>query len=442
MNSVPQDFPMAFSMAPNSPLVDEVPLVDFADTSELFNFGHNLMPDDSMLNDLTFTFPDVDFDSATYDVANWDLGMNEDIPLDNFDNINPDLLVNDYPHPLTDLQTTSYLYPQNASSKKQRLLPVLISDIQSSPAAKASRPSLPRLVKSRTARSSNKKKPKKPINAPIHIPVPLSQLYPRVPLEDVAAWICRPTEFRQAEWRQRRDYPKMSRPMNAFILYHKAVSERAKRYGNVESHQVISKITGASWQVESDEVKKRFNQLAELEKGHHAAAFPDYKYSPKRSSSAHNPVKSKAKAKVPAKISVKATAEATATVIDSDDSNDDKLFAAPCFSDLRLYQARLESSLKQAREESPLSVSSLSTTKSSFGPRDILFARGAVKSTRSGIESSARQLNQQFSQRLRAKQQQVNYAEDSDSDYENDEPVRATKRHRASLTADAIGVKW
>ena len=429
MNSVPRDSPKDFSMAPNYPLVGSISLSDFADTSELFNFGNDLIFDDSRLTDPVFTFPDVDFDLATYDVANWDLGMDGVISLDNFDNIDAALLMNGYPDPLTDLQTTSYLYPQSTSDEQQSLLPDPAPDIQLGATVKASRPSFPEPKKSRVFKSS-KGKPKKSIDSSIHMPVPLSRLYPNIPLEDVAAWIYRSTEIRQVEWMNRREYPKMPRPMNAFILYRKATSERAKRYGRVENHQLISKITGASWRVESDEIKHRFDQFAELEKRYHAVAFPSYKYSPKQSSRTQRPVKSKAKAKVPAKVPV----QATATVVDSDDSDDDKLSAVPCLPDLRLCQARLESSLKRARKELPQSDSSSSTTESSFGPRSVLFARDSVKATRNGIKSSTRQLNQQFSQRLRAKQQQVDYAEDSDSDSKDGEVVRATKRRRSPAT--------
>ena len=417
-NSVPQDSPIDLFVAPNSPLVGEVSLFDFADTSELFSFGNNLMLDDPILNDPIFTFPDVNFEPATHDVVNWDSGMDGDVPLYNFDNIDAALLRNSIPDPLTNLQTKSYLYPQSTSNEQQNLPLGPTPDMQPGAADKASRLSLPKLKKSRVTRAT-KGKPEKSIDSSIQMPVPLSQLYPNIPLGDVATWICRSTEIRQAEWMSRRGYPKMPRPMNAFILYRKAATERAKRYGSVENHQIISKITGASWRVELDEIKDRFSQFAELEKRNHAAAFPNYKYSPNQSSRTQQPVKSKAKVKIPANV----TAKATATVVDSRDSEDDELFAVPRLSDPRLYQARLESSLKQAREKSPQPVSSSSTTESSFGSRSVLFARSSAKSTRSGIKCSTRQVSQYFSERLRAKQQQIDYAEDSDSYSEDDESV-------------------
>ena len=370
MKSIPQDSPIDLFMAPNSPLVGEVPLFDFADTSELFNFGNYLMLDDLILNNPISTFPDVNFEPATYDVANWDPGTDGGIPLDNFHNIDAALPLNCYPDTLTDLQTTSYLYLQGMLNKQQNLPLGPTLDKQPGATAKVSRLSLPKPKKSRVTKSS-KRNPEKSIDSSIHMPVPLSQLYPSIPLEDVAAWICRSPEIRKAEWMNRRDYPKMPRPMNAFMLYRKAASDRAKRYGSVENHQFISKITGASWRIELDEIKDRFNQFAELEKRNHAASFPKYKYSPNQSSHIQQSVKRKAKAKVPTKV----TAKATATVVDSDDSDDDELFAIPRLPDPRLYQAHLESLLKQDWEKSPQSVSSSSTTEQYFGPCSVLFAR-------------------------------------------------------------------
>ena len=131
--------------------------------------------------------------------------------------------------------------------------------------------------------------------------------------------------------------------MNAFMLYRKAMLKRAKRYNSVENHQFITKITGASWRIELNEIKNRFNQFAELEKRNHAASFSKYKHSPNQSSHIQQSVKRKAKVKV----LIKVTAKATATVINSDDSDDNELFAVPCLPDPRLYQAHLESLLKQ-----------------------------------------------------------------------------------------------
>ena len=102
---------------------------------------------------------------------------------------------------------------------------------------------------------------------------------------DAEAYIRRPKELREEEWRNRRDFPKMPRPVNVFLLYRRAVSERAKKYAGVTNHQVVSKVAGASWKNESEEVKDLFNHYAELEKEFHDKAFPDYKFNPKKTQS-------------------------------------------------------------------------------------------------------------------------------------------------------------
>ena len=145
--------------------------------------------------------------------------------------------------------------------------------------ASSPRPKKPRDVK------SSKKKFEKSDDSPIDMPVPLFQLLLDIPLVDAEAYIRRPKEDREDEWRNRRDFPKMPRPVNVFLLYRRAVSERAKKYAGVTNHQVISKIAGASWKNESDEVKDIFNRFAELEKEYHDKAFPDYKFNPKKTQS-------------------------------------------------------------------------------------------------------------------------------------------------------------
>ena len=141
------------------------------------------------------------------------------------------------------------------------------------------RPKKPKEVK------ASKKKIEKPDDSPIDMPVPLFELLLDVPLVDAEAYIRRPKEHREEEWRNRRDFPKMPRPVNVFLLYRRAVSERAKKYAGVTNHQVVSKIAGASWKNESDRVKDIFNQFAELEKEYHDKAFPDYKFNPKKTQS-------------------------------------------------------------------------------------------------------------------------------------------------------------
>ena len=73
--------------------------------------------------------------------------------------------------------------------------------------------------------------------------------------------------------------------MNIFLLYRRAVSERAKEYAGVTNHQAVSRIAAASWKNESDGVKDIFRYYANLEKKYHDKAFPDYKFSLQRTQS-------------------------------------------------------------------------------------------------------------------------------------------------------------
>ena len=112
--------------------------------------------------------------------------------------------------------------------------------------------------------------------------IPLSELLLDVPLVETEAYIRRPKELREEEWTNRHDFPRMPRPMNVFLLYRRAVSERAKEYGGVINHQAVSEIAATSWKNESDRVKNIFHRYANLEKEYHGKAFPDYKFSPQR----------------------------------------------------------------------------------------------------------------------------------------------------------------
>ncbi|KAI1296049.1 hypothetical protein F5Y03DRAFT_399058 [Xylaria venustula] len=75
------------------------------------------------------------------------------------------------------------------------------------------------------------------------------------------------------------------RPANAFILYRIAYSQVASHVLKSNQHQNISRLVGASWGLESEAVKSRFGQLAELEKEYHSMIFPSYKFAPVQSRS-------------------------------------------------------------------------------------------------------------------------------------------------------------
>lgn len=102
-----------------------------------------------------------------------------------------------------------------------------------------------------------------------------------IPLRDMDQWVNRSAEVRQQEAVKKGGY--ISRPMNSFMLYRSAYAERVKRFCKENNHQVVSQVTGASWPQEPDEVRKKYEKLALLERDNHQAAHPDYKFAPNKS---------------------------------------------------------------------------------------------------------------------------------------------------------------
>ncbi|OJZ79870.1 hypothetical protein ASPFODRAFT_109430, partial [Aspergillus luchuensis CBS 106.47] len=85
----------------------------------------------------------------------------------------------------------------------------------------------------------------------LDLPCPLSKLAngtPHIPVRDMCAWVDRPVETRHQEALQR--HGKIPRPMNSFMLYRLAYSDRAKYWLAHDDHQAISILTGRSWKME------------------------------------------------------------------------------------------------------------------------------------------------------------------------------------------------
>ena len=106
-----------------------------------------------------------------------------------------------------------------------------------------------------------------------------------IPLKDIRAQILRPAERRRKEAEFGRNSKKQAipRPMNSFMLYRAAYTERIQELGRdngTRSNQVVSSVAGESWRMETEEVKREFAELAELYKKMHKEAFPEYKYQP------------------------------------------------------------------------------------------------------------------------------------------------------------------
>lgn len=66
------------------------------------------------------------------------------------------------------------------------------------------------------------------------------------------------------------------------MLYRSAYAERVKQFCKENNHQVVSQVTGASWPLEPDEIRKKYEKLALLERDNHQAAHPDYKFAPNK----------------------------------------------------------------------------------------------------------------------------------------------------------------
>jgi hypothetical protein len=99
-----------------------------------------------------------------------------------------------------------------------------------------------------------------------------------IPVRDMEAWVNRPLEERRAEVTMKKGY--VTRPMNSFMLYRSAYSERTKAWCTANNHQVVSSVSGASWPLEPAGVREFYNDLSKTERERHAEAFPQYKFQP------------------------------------------------------------------------------------------------------------------------------------------------------------------
>lgn len=108
--------------------------------------------------------------------------------------------------------------------------------------------------------------------------VPLSKLtidMADVPIIDIEQWVRRPVEERN---REREKKKKIGRPLNSFMLYRLAYTNRIKIRSRRRSPQVVSSIAGKSWHKESQNVRDKYQTLAQIERDGHALAYPDYKF--------------------------------------------------------------------------------------------------------------------------------------------------------------------
>ncbi|KAJ8111874.1 hypothetical protein ONZ43_g5518 [Nemania bipapillata] len=74
---------------------------------------------------------------------------------------------------------------------------------------------------------------------------------------------------------------RIARPSNGFILYRKAYIAYAREITKVMNCNSLSRIIGASYRVESEEIKAKFKEYSVIEKEQHIHHFPNYTYKPR-----------------------------------------------------------------------------------------------------------------------------------------------------------------
>lgn len=153
-----------------------------------------------------------------------------------------------------------------------------------SPVCSSRRSTPPRVTKKRTAKT--KKTPT--LTAPLSV---LTKDMVSVPIRDMQSWVNRPRSERIKETERRNGY--VTRPMNSFMLYRSAYSERTKVWCVGNNHQVVSSVSGESWPLEPPEVRDFYNELAKIERTNHQMAHPDYKFSPAKPGAARKNFKRK-----------------------------------------------------------------------------------------------------------------------------------------------------
>lgn len=104
---------------------------------------------------------------------------------------------------------------------------------------------------------------------------------------NIEEYVNRSIEVREHERITAKDQ-KIKRPMNAFMLYRKAYQNRTKEWKKHDNHQVISQVCGTSWNMESQELRDKYDNWAKIERENHKLAFPDYKFTPSKSKNKNN----------------------------------------------------------------------------------------------------------------------------------------------------------
>lgn len=136
-------------------------------------------------------------------------------------------------------------------------------------------PAPPRPKREKKSKVDRSKTPK--LTAPLSVLTKDST----APVKDIEAYVNRPVEDRLKEKEKNNGY--ITRPMNSFMLYRSAYSERTKAWCAQNNHQIVSSVSGESWPMEPEEIRNQFDEWAKIERQHHQEAHPNYKFSPSKS---------------------------------------------------------------------------------------------------------------------------------------------------------------
>jgi hypothetical protein len=99
-------------------------------------------------------------------------------------------------------------------------------------------------------------------------------------VKDIADWVNRPANVRRKETKRR--HGRIARPLNSFMLY-RSTMKTAGVLSFTNKQQVISAIVAESWRNEPQEVRELYKEYARIENENHHNAYPQYKFSPKKS---------------------------------------------------------------------------------------------------------------------------------------------------------------
>ena len=114
----------------------------------------------------------------------------------------------------------------------------------------------------------------------INAPMSQSTLHlTHIPIKDMYAWAHRSEEERREQAEKKQSIP---RPMNAFMMYRLAYSNRAKEFLNVKNYQIVNTAIAHSWALETDEVRNFYNEMSKIERDNHQRTHPTFKFRPNR----------------------------------------------------------------------------------------------------------------------------------------------------------------